>query len=523
MGLLAHKFNTKLQRYTDPKNLLNLFCMPAVNIVVYIITFINHLKSFFVTRMSSPLLPGLYLYAINTLFWVYPYQEMSKVGIKSTTNYFFPGGYSLKSLWYSTPLSNYGFMKFGVILSAFFISLVPVSFFIIPSKLEYSGIILSVLYFMSPLVFSMAFVVGRYHAPSWFFASMTLALMLNEQFLIGMLSLVLVAITSSTVMFFCTLILLWLFITTGTYTIITYSLPAVFISTFYVFYVLWDKETSLASIKSYVIDVFGGIGLIRSRIKYKRRPYRFNNKNYLFFVYYFIFVIAFIYFSDSIVPLSLSAFALYIINCRFVRFADTQTTEYGLLLTTFLDSLFFSYTYLPFALLLFWGIFPVLYKVGVTKVFGHLHVLKPLSIDSVTNSMGKFISKAIPGSRIMLVFNNPEGQYERIFDGYRHAVELAVYSGYQHHCCVFPNWYMLFSLNRENDQDPWIQDCNELQKKSEIWKVDYIVYNGDSFECDFKSMGYRIVAIYKEELIDIDVYSKAQYKKPTWIMAKIDR
>ena len=90
-----------------------LILWPVKTLVGYVVSLYKHSKFLFKVGFDQPLLPGIYLFAVNTLARVYPFREMMKVGVTGVTDYITGEGYKLSSLWYSTPVSNYALRRSG--------------------------------------------------------------------------------------------------------------------------------------------------------------------------------------------------------------------------------------------------------------------------------------------------------------------------------------------------------------------------------------------------------------------------
>ena len=496
----------------------HIFFVPFLNISAFFVTCFLHIEAALITRFRTPLLPGIYVFAMNTLFWLYPYQEMKYVGIRGTTDLISDEEYSFSRLWYSTPLSNFAFLRYGFILTFVFISIIPILFLYFPGQLYFASLLGVLFYFGAPISFSMAFVVGRYHAPAWFFSILGLLLIINDQYVLSSVSIVLVALTSSTVLFVITPLVVWWSIFALSPLSMWSLFPALLVSIGFAIWIINPFSNNM--VFGYLTNIFADIGTLPS--KYQRRSYQyFSTRSFLFVFYSLSFIVIFWLSNDFMSIFSIPAFLLFLLNDKFLRFADTQTTEFVLFLSGLIDSIFFSQSYLVFIPLGFWLLLPFMYKTGTLSRLDPLRPVRPLTLESVTTPAIAFFSKLKPNTRILLCFKSPQGRYENLFCGFRHSVELAVYSGIQNKLCVFPNFYMIFTHNKFNDDEPWVESISSISATAHRLNAEYAIIYKELFDDHLDKSTLQHIADFSVNPEQIDPWSARTLPPATWSLVRV--
>ena len=433
------------------------------NLYSYLKSGVMHLQSFLSIGIKDTLMPGIYVFAVNSLFWFYVADEFKKIGPNGKSTLIGDGNFQLTRLWFFSPLSLFGFRRYGVMLSFLFISIIPLLFYLSSPPNFWLSIFLFVIFYSSPVVFSMSFVVGRYHAPAWFFLIFGAFAFFSGDYLLTAFAYFVVAICSTTVLLLASLTQFWFFINGLHLISFAVLLPAYFFVCFYLLYIFYSRKSSFQQAIAQVLTTFRGIGSFTQGAKYTRQHE--NQFGYLdsfltssFLAFYLCTVVLEGYYF----PLSLIAFVAYIINAKFARFADSQTVQFFLFSTCLLDIYFAELGPMFICLLLPWTFFPSLYKTGVSYFFDYLPALKPYRLSHIIKRSVNFFSELPANSRVLMAFPDPLGIYENLFSGYNYSVELAAFSAYSNSICLMPNWYMVFKYNKISDPPLWIYDLPTL-------------------------------------------------------------
>jgi hypothetical protein len=77
---------------------------------------------------------------------------------------------------------------------------------------------------------------------------------------------------------------------------------------------------------------------------------------------------------------------------------------------------------------------------------------------------------------VLMTLNNPDGVYEKIYDGYRVHYELPNYVLTEKKVFMLPTWWTIFELNYECSPEIWGRDVSMILKNTRYWNADYIVH-----------------------------------------------
>jgi hypothetical protein len=172
---------------------------------------------------------------------------------------------------------------------------------------------------------------------------------------------------------------------------------------------------------------------------------------------------------------------LWAVNASIARFADDQSL-YMAMLSIATVALILDPSFL--LLCVYWiGVSPPPFLIGASS-FGD-NILMPRSyspfrIQDLIDRCSRFISVAPPSSRIFLVLEDPEGDYVKIFDGYRVIYELAFYVGNLHRLLVFPDWWAVFENNVSTSPSFWGRTPEAALQNANRWNADHVLVYQDT-------------------------------------------
>jgi hypothetical protein len=152
--------------------------------------------------------------------------------------------------------------------------------------------------------------------------------------------------------------------------------------------------------------------------------------------------------------------------------------------------------------------------------------LAPYRVQTIVDIVTAFLSPVEKDQRVIMAFNNPNGVYENVFDGYRTIVEVPLYVGCLRKLHFFPDWWAVFDTNYEGAPEFWGRTLPEVDKNVELWNCDFVVvYQGTGTKLDEKweNAGYVIVGEmdwgdYNDTLKGVRVWSG---ETPKWWLLKV--
>jgi hypothetical protein len=241
------------------------------------------------------------------------------------------------------------------------------------------------------------------------------------------------------------------------------------------------------------------IGVVRGGVRYRRtsmglRPFT------LYFMTLYALACALVW-RDQAVPLMLlAAFALFVVNQAWVRFADEQSLI--LLFTSVLAA--HSLAAPPSA----WSlaalavalnpmpVFLGLCSHGLDRSLVRVRTRSPFDHTALERAIGAFVAPVPAGERVLFAFGDPRGVYENVFDGYRTLLELPLYVCAERGVHLFPDWHAVAETNHPGAPDFWGREPAEVLGQARRWGAGYaIVYtdSGQPPEPAWHSLGFRVL------------------------------
>jgi hypothetical protein len=250
--------------------------------------------------------------------------------------------------------------------------------------------------------------------------------------------------------------------------------------------------------KSTIATVLAMIGFgEKGSVRYKRGM-RFTRYSLYALLLFGHFPVVAWFMTGSIPWFYLMGYLLLAANLLRFRFAD-QWHFPLLLLTLAVPEVILSGE--PWLLVSFWLVsapFPMYYgfQMGL-PLWDFPPAFRPFRIRDYTEQTDTFLSPVDPGSRVMVAFDNPEGRYFQVFDGFRHILETLLYSGSKHGIHVIPDWYFVADTNAEDASDCWGRGIDKVRENQKKWCADYVVvYQLDEpdLESKWREAGYDLVS-----------------------------
>ena len=203
-----------------------------------------------------------------------------------------------------------------------------------------------------------------------------------------------------------------------------------------------------------------------------------------FFNIYFIILyglgLALIWLGKGEAPLYfLTSYLLFVFNQRIMRFADDQSVIIVATLAAAVEVLLIPFNGLALlGLIIISNPMTILFQAGsyaIPKVF------VPFDIEKVLVPMRNFLD--IPkNSKVYFAFNEPDGVYENIFDGFRVLLEAPLVVAAEKEIHLFPDWYAVLETNNEEAPPIWGRSIKDVKINLAYWNARYVVVYQNSGE-----------------------------------------
>lgn len=375
---------------------------------------------------------------------------------------------------------------------------------------------------ISTTFYANTFALQNYNALGWFFLPLGLYGIYTENWIIAGVAWFFASFGSFTVVFLGGILSFVVAVTTWNLFPLFAILPAglKLVTHFYPF-------LAQGNLKSALLKVMKSIGMIDCNLKYKfTSSKRMGIREVYFLFIYAQFFIATCVIIKNVPILLCVGIMIFLLNSRFVRFADFQSMQmlmFGLATAEILR------IQEPWLLLSYWILIsPLPLLVGfpsMRNVFDLVPKLAPFFIKKLIDDMENFLKSVEPGQRVLMVFDVPQDIREKIFDGYRVLLELPLYVSSKKGIHFMPDWWGVFELNYKGAPDFWGRSPNSVIENINRWKADYVViYQDESTELEakWKTAGFDVVskfswANHEKELIGVKPYSG---ETPDWWLLK---
>ncbi len=276
-------------------------------------------------------------------------------------------------------------------------------------------------------------------------------------------------------------------------------------------------------------NLIKSLGFGATQVKYKRMQTRgLNAVRFYYLTVYSIFFFSILYLDNTIAFSVLVGMALLLINSTILRFCDEQSIYMFMILSAVFETLTHANYYLliPFWLLI--SPLPIfsgfhIYRNSIDRV----KVLAPVNIKKYLDAMEHFLQPVKKGERVLIAFNDPDGVYEKVFDGYRILLELVHYTAARKFIHLLPDWVAVNAVNYQGAPDFWGRDIQSVKNNLRDWKADFaIIYARDGWEEtsleEWKNSGFEIIHsfnwdIFKEDFADL---TKPQLDGLKWFLIK---
>lgn len=220
---------------------------------------------------------------------------------------------------------------------------------------------------------------------------------------------------------------------------------------------------------------------------------------------------------------TLAAFALFVVNSKFARFADIQSILLATLTAGGADVLAAGS---PWLLIPLWILScPAPRMINLQSYVGFLGVMpvaRPFRVDGILSALEAFLDPVAPDSMIFIALKDPEGVMERMFDGQVPFLEALRYAAATKSVRVFPDYWAIYDLNYLEAPSPWGREPGEVVDQMNKWGASFaLVYELDKDDLaeEWGEAGFEVVSRVRwHDLVPEDEVRRIapEGKTPTW-------
>ena len=411
--------------------------------------------------------------AINSLYYRTQWINIERYGRLGNSPIVGLGDFPLSNWWYLSLLSSYFYSHAGAVTTLLG------SLFIVFSHLLWiqttNGLwvgLVTIILLLSSTIYAMAFSRQNYQILAWMFIPVALYGLLNNQLVIASIAFFLASIMGVTAFVVSSFLVIVYAIDSANVSLLLIMLPAagmMFIKLLPLFF--------KGNLRNSFLNIGKLIGLVHVAVRYKRKSMRLNQFNIYVLLLHGL-AIVFIWFGKAQMPVFLiSSYFLFIVNQLFVRFADEQSMIMTLVLAAAIETLLAPFQWFTLVgLLIASNPMPTSFGGGS---YAKPKIFAPFDVNPILSKMRSFLAIA-PNTRVLFAFDDPEDEYEKIFDGYRVLLELPLVIAAEKEVHLFPDWYAVYETNYNGAPEVWGRSIDDVEKNISFWKAEYVIVYQDA-------------------------------------------
>lgn len=258
---------------------------------------------------------------------------------------------------------------------------------------------------------------------------------------------------------------------------------------------LWPAYRNIG-MRSAIAFTAKAIGATDRHVRYRYTSKRFSARTAYFVVTGTLFIVTCSWVASPpwlfVVPL-----ALFVVNRTLARFVDEQSAILAMM--TGATTIVMTAAPDPWLAATLWLVIsptPVLMvptNRSALSALADLDPREPVDITLLEDRMRAFLHPVAPGQRVLMAFSDPEGIYERLFDGYSTLLQLPLYVSATRGIHFMPDWWAVFETNYENAPSFWGRSVAAVKKNAEYWHAEFVVVyqnTGSSLDDEWSKAGF---------------------------------
>ena len=416
--------------------------------------------------------------AINCFFYWTQAFNLKKFGNLGVSNLIGKGSFDLSNLFHVPRLGNFLFWKCSTIVTlTSFVGFALMHALWFLNTQSFYPIYVTLIILFSVLLYSCIDRVN-YNSLGWLFFPVFLWSINNQEFLMCGIASFFIGFFSITVGVFGFLFSFAYFISYLDFNYLHVLFPLALVTLYRIYPALKCKVKDDSD--NTFVNILKQIGVLSNQVKYKR-PLRFSVLGIYFTTLFFLYLFIALHqsnwsFNAHLTILSIFILLLFLGESALFRFADSHSY----LISTW--SVAAAYTIIaedPVILCSFlivsnpiplFGLFytnkPTILKVPERR---------PIFVGNAISKVGEFLNGINKGEKVLFQFDNPNGSYNKIFDGYRNFYELLLYCGNTQGLHIFPDWYFILETNTPDGLEVWGRKVSDVFSSREKIAFSYFI------------------------------------------------
>lgn len=418
--------------------------------------------------------------AINSLFYRTQWININRYGRSNCSPVIGMGHYPLKNWFHLSLPASYIYANAGAVTTLTSTLVWSLSHLLwIDAVQPWWAVTITAVMMFSSTAYAMAFVRQNYQILGWMWLPLALLFTGHSAYMPAVFAWFAAGLSGITPIFFAIPIVSTFAISLSDPWLTIVLLPSLVFAALR-FFPLFTQGGIYRSL----ISISKLIGFSKKNVRYDRGMQRLDLMSLYFMALYFISLTLMSLASGEVAYLPLLATILFLINQRFFRVADEESI---IIITTTL----FAYTAIKaepnwLVLIALWlavnpfGAFLSIQRFGKDGGNRKILINPPFDHSNLETAMDNFFACVAKLKRVYFAFNDPDGKYANLFDGYRviHELPLNIASKREFH--LFPDWWTVGETNYEGAPQCWGRSYDEVLDNVGRWNADYVVIYQES-------------------------------------------
>tara|TARA_B110000495_G_C23040504_1_gene623763 strand:+ start:1798 stop:3375 length:1578 start_codon:yes stop_codon:yes gene_type:complete len=467
--------------------------------------------------------------AVNSLFYKTQWINLHRYGRNANSPIIGLGNYPLKNWFHLSGLASYLYTNAGALTTLVGTLVWAFSHLIWleVSETWWSVAVVAVL-FLSTTAYAMAFARQNYQILGWMFLPPALFFTWQGDYIPAAITWFAAGLGGITHVFFAVPIVLLIVLINGDFYLGLTLTPALIIVAIR-FLPFLSKGGTVQAIK----NTLKLIGTTQNEVRYKRDI----NSVSIFTIYLsllYLFSTILLSFSiREIAILPLFGLFLFVINQCIFRVAD-QESLIMIIISLFALTALNAEPNTITIIALWCAVNPLGYFLSIQKRdkdsgFSSILVNPPFDHMELEKGLRAFLEPVRSGERVYFAFNDPQGRYNNVFDGYRVIHELPLQISSEKGIHLFPDWWAVAETNYEGSPQCWGRNHSEVLENCSRWHANYaIIYLSTGMDLsskwntNFELIGEFDWSDYLQYLRGVKLWPKS-HSTPKWFLLKLKK
>jgi hypothetical protein len=411
--------------------------------------------------------------AINSLFYRTQWINLKRYGRTAKSPVIGLGDFPLNKWWHLSSAASFIYAYAAAVTTLSGTLFLVFTHLVWLQNVEWQWVLMvTTILFFSSTTLLMAFHSQNYQILSWMWLPIALYGLLSQHLLVSALGFLAAGFFGITAIFVSTPLVIVQAVITGNYLTALILLPA-----YLVIFLNFIPLIKSTGVKESIVTVGKIIGLIHTDVHYQRRSLKFGIHHLYFFCLYGAMIALFWIGTNEFPVLLAISYFLYVVNQLFLRFSDDQSVMLLFFSVAASSVLAHGPNWFTLAGLVI-AVNPMPAYIG-SGYRSRVRNYTPFDVEPLLQKMKDFL--AVPEkSKILFAFDNPQKEYEKIFDGYRILLEVPLLAASEKEIHLFPDWYAVLLTNYTGSPNIWGRNLDETKQNLAFWKAGYVIIYQDT-------------------------------------------